>query len=188
MQFAFLLNSSSTMARKFPTPGSPSLMQANAMVRGMGRGYGNTQNSRLKPYLPLDTSTMFACQYFVQKIKSYTRIVQHSKQYLTKVPFSGFILYTQQLELLCTASKASPWKALFIATVGSRISFTNSPNSRFQLNDPVTLRVILLIESQNQLVQCSSLYISQNDAQQVFTLMVTLRILLFDHLSEFKLN
>ena len=133
------------MARKFPTPGSPSLMLANAMVRGMGRGYGNTWNSRLKPYLPLDTSTMFACQYFIQKIKSYTHIVQHSKQYLTKVPFSGFILYTQQLELLCTASKASPRKALLI--VESRILFTNSPNSRFQLNDPVTLRVILLLES-----------------------------------------
>ena len=112
------------------------------MVRGMGRGYGNTWNSRLKPYLPLDTSTMFACQYFIQKIKSYTHIVQHSKQYLTKVPFRGFILYTQQLELLCTASKASPWKALLIVTVGSRISFTNWPNSRFQLNDPVTLNIV----------------------------------------------
>lgn len=181
MQFAFLLNSSSTMARKFPTPGSPSLMQANGV-------WEHLEFTPIRPYLPLDTSTMFACQYFIQKIRSYTHIVQHSKQYLTKVPFSGFILYTQQLELLCTASKASPWKALLIVTVGSKISFTNSPNSRFQLNDPVTLRVILLIESQNQLVQCSSLYISQNDAQQVFTLMVTLRILLFDHLSEFKLN
>lgn len=187
MQFAFLLNSSSTMARKFPTPGSPSLMQANAMVRGMGRGYGNTWNSRLSSHIYL--SILPPCLHVsISYKKSKVTRVQHSKQYLTKVPFSGFILYTQQLELLCTASKASPWKALLIATVGSRISFTNSPNSRFQLNDPVTLRVILLIESQNQLVQCSSLYISQNDAQQVFTLMVTLRILLFDHLSEFKLN